>query len=367
MDQVDPGNRYTTPTMRIKRKRGRPRKDQSLLHRGSVSAPLGFAKVNGTQHCCTNAVADANDDMVGQAVAGVVEAAFDAGYLLTVKIGNSNTSLRGVVFKPGYYVPISAENDVAPHVQMIKRNEIPFPTETGYGFHHQSRERNETNHLLNGLPLVNQVPKLASQSPDPVLTKGKHGTPVSTHVVSDLSLRGNVVPVVLEPINNLNGLSMVNQISPVPFQARHTGSSNQKRVTPEEMQNDDGSSHQGPVEVLFGEEVKSMKPSTTDDVTRGAQVTSQSSAAHIGDSVAAGKSSAEDSGLSPDGESDSVSESLVIEPMRVKPFENKSIGRMSELLQAVQQNMMESQVPIVAESRNTDQRDVEALEAKTQA
>ncbi|KAJ0809898.1 hypothetical protein HanPI659440_Chr01g0020511 [Helianthus annuus] len=67
--------------------------------------------------------------MVGQTVTGVVEATFDAGYLLAVRIGNSKITLRGAVFKPGHTAPVTPENDVAPHVEMIKRTEIPFPTE----------------------------------------------------------------------------------------------------------------------------------------------------------------------------------------------------------------------------------------------
>lgn len=35
-----------------------------------------------------------------------------------------HSTLRGVVYKPGSYVPV-AENDVAPDVPMIRRNEVP--------------------------------------------------------------------------------------------------------------------------------------------------------------------------------------------------------------------------------------------------
>ena len=48
---------------------------------------------------------------VGQAVTAVVESEFDDGYVITGKIGNSD--LRGVLFKPGHYAPVTAENDVA--------------------------------------------------------------------------------------------------------------------------------------------------------------------------------------------------------------------------------------------------------------
>lgn len=119
----------------VKRKRGRPRKDQSQISGRSSNVlavrdqiqnnvPPGFERANGS--------VDHNDDaMVGQTVTGVIEATFDAGHLLSIRIGNSETSLRGVVFKPGHYMPVSTENDLAPQIQMIARNAVPSTA----GFH----------------------------------------------------------------------------------------------------------------------------------------------------------------------------------------------------------------------------------------
>lgn len=59
-----------------------------------------------------------------QAVTGVVESVFDAGYLITIKIGNSNITLRGVAFKPKHYTPVTAQNDAALHLQMINGNDV---------------------------------------------------------------------------------------------------------------------------------------------------------------------------------------------------------------------------------------------------
>lgn len=110
----------------VKRKRGRPRKDQSQIsgRSANVLAVRDQIQPNGSvDHC--------DDAMVGQTVTGVIEATFDSGYLLSIRIGNSETTLRGVVFKPGHYTPVSTENDLAPQIQMITRNAVPSPA----GFH----------------------------------------------------------------------------------------------------------------------------------------------------------------------------------------------------------------------------------------
>jgi hypothetical protein len=57
-----------------------------------------------------------DNTFVGQSVHGVLDGSFDAGYLLMVRVGDTDTVLRGVVFDPGMSVPISKENDIAPNV-----------------------------------------------------------------------------------------------------------------------------------------------------------------------------------------------------------------------------------------------------------
>lgn len=208
MNQLDRVNNSNAPPNNpVKRTRGRPRNDQSLKRRVVAPMPPGFeAKANGNQPHQQHVIDNANDGMVGQTVTGVVQAAFDSGYLLTVRIGNSNASLSGVVFTPGNFVPISKENDVAPNVRTITRNEVFLPMEN------QTRKRRprskrstvqhhglrgvETIHLSNGLTVSNIV------KPPP-------------------GLRGTVVPVVLQPVNLSNGLLTANQVPPVPSQANH--------------------------------------------------------------------------------------------------------------------------------------------------
>ncbi|CAH8388443.1 unnamed protein product [Eruca vesicaria subsp. sativa] len=86
-----------------KRKRGRPRKDEQ-----------------------ENARVTPNHDvnLVGKTVSGVVAGSFDAGYILNVKVDDSDTKLRGFVFARGKVVPVTPANDVAPNVKMFTKEEI---------------------------------------------------------------------------------------------------------------------------------------------------------------------------------------------------------------------------------------------------
>ncbi|XP_052207741.1 protein METABOLIC NETWORK MODULATOR 1 [Diospyros lotus] len=379
MDQVNQGsNNEAPPNLPVKRKRGRPRKDHSLSHGKSVKVPPGFGGVNGNQFHDVDATENANDSIVGQAVTGVVEAAFDAGYLLTVKIGNSNVSLRGVVFKPGHFVPISAENDVAPHVQMISRNEVSFPVQNQSrvrGRRPRSRERNEqrgnlsgsgTGHLLNESDPTSQLHNLAPAT-DQVSAEGKDTLPAAAYTVPSVGSRGTVVPVVLPIANQVNKVpadlslaadtvaSKKKQVKTVSNQVPLFQPQTSHLVTPEDLQNDNGPFQQGPEEVLHGEVVVSMKPTgvSTPNEVDGVHFSSQSPQAQIENSEAADKRE-KGSGLSLQRESVDKNEALFVEPLQSvptdtpnpsgridKPPEHNNIGRMCELLQALQDNMIE--------------------------
>ncbi|KAK7818282.1 uncharacterized protein LOC112024739 [Quercus suber] len=111
----------------MKRKRGRPRKDESLLSSKKKPAIPEPDSIKKNKESASTSGGGVNDVMVGQMVTGVIEGSFDAGYLLNVKLGDTDTLLRGVVFLPGRFTPISAANDVAPHVKMYNRKDIPIP------------------------------------------------------------------------------------------------------------------------------------------------------------------------------------------------------------------------------------------------
>lgn len=71
---------------------------------------------------------DCSDEgMVGSMVYGVVEGSFDAGYLISVRIGNNLAPFRGVVFQPRKVVAVTAANDVAPQAVMYERREMQVP------------------------------------------------------------------------------------------------------------------------------------------------------------------------------------------------------------------------------------------------
>ncbi|XP_021887395.1 uncharacterized protein LOC110806771 [Carica papaya] len=128
MNQLNQGPISSSPVdLPMKRKRGRPRKDENLAQAENKPVIAGSdAEIKNKQNTDTNnAVAD---DMVGQVVTGVIDGTFDAGYLLNVKVGDTDTHLRGLVFLPGRFAPITPANDVAPYATMYKRRDIPIPS-----------------------------------------------------------------------------------------------------------------------------------------------------------------------------------------------------------------------------------------------
>ncbi|KAK9268340.1 hypothetical protein L1049_000089 [Liquidambar formosana] len=404
MNQPDQGNdSVATANVPVKRKRGRPRKDKSLNRGENAPAPPGFGGVNGNQPRQVEPVEDANDVMVGQAVSGVVEAAFDAGYLLSVRVGNSDTTLRGVVFKAGRYVPVSAENDVAPNVQMIRRNEIHFPMQNQiqvHGNNPRSRERNEHHRHRNktSLPFnesqpANQVPRVGPRAANLIASKGKQVPAVASQAALSVASRGNVVPVVLQPVNLSNGLppatqaphlvsSKGKQVLPLALQAAHISngsapanqvpnvanqvltsqSQTSQQVASTGVQNEGDPLCRPMPQVLEGGESKSMNlhggPFETllGEVEKRIQVPSQSAETEIDNSESSGKLSNKDSGFTLGAEVPHMNEPLLIKPLQAvqpnlhnqsvsvpKPLENDRTGRMTELLQVVHENMMENQ------------------------
>ncbi|EOY12385.1 AT hook motif-containing protein, putative [Theobroma cacao] len=377
----------------LKRKRGRPRKfPKHNLYQGenaqtarnqnpnraeNIRIPPLFERVNGNQPLEADPINDANDVMVGQAVYGVIEAAFDAGYLLTVRVGNSDTTLRGVVFKPGHYVPVSAENDVAPNVQMIRRNEIPFPR--GRNEQHVNSHRNGTAHPFNEPGIANHVP--GARASNLGGSKSNHVQSVATQSASPLTRRGNLVPVVLQPASVPYGGSVANQPSLVASQPAHLVASKGKQVseaahtsnmgTPTNQMPTFGNKiypTQPPAEVLQETEAKSMTmpgmpfEKLLTEVMKRIQVPQQQMDGQ------GGNLSVKDSGHDMEDE-----QPLSIEPLQavqpahsssmLKPFDNFRTGKMTELLQAVQENMRETQASRTEEpatsSGETDQGDKE--------
>lgn len=374
----------------MKRKRGRPRKypkldigekahvvkDQSSNRVLNGRAPSVCEDVNGNQPPQVDSINDANDDMVGQEVSGVIEAGFDAGYLLSVRVGNSDTTLRGVVFKPGHFIPVSAENDVAPDIRMIRRNQIPLPAQTYTQVHGHSRRYRERHNFKsprngnNSFPVPGVAPEAASL----VVLKGKQASLVVP--------RGKV-PLVLQPAN---GVPLANQPSPVAIQGAHLAALKSKQVdggaqpsdasthnnqvpaignqalasqpqasnqvTPKDLQSENVPYIQPSAEVLPDLEVTSARlpglpfKNLSTEVWRRTQAPSESAKTEIESSGSADKMSVKNSGHSQKDEFNDMDRPLLIEPLQaiqpnlqnqptpsLEPIENNITGKMTELLQ----------------------------------
>lgn len=213
----------------LKRKRGRPRKyprpdsvespympspskKQTPVRVEPAPLPPGVQAVNGNQHLQRVQERESNDVMVGQAVSGVIEAVFDAGYLLSVRVGNSDTTLKGLVFKSGHFVPVCPENDVAPGIPMIQRTEVPFPSRPNQFQTPLPKEkigqplsasRIETL-PVNGSQSAPQVPRGAVSSSN-LVAAPRMSVPSVTGQINDQLARGNAVPVLFQP-NFSNGM-----------------------------------------------------------------------------------------------------------------------------------------------------------------
>ncbi|KAM0063504.1 hypothetical protein Hdeb2414_s0003g00091651 [Helianthus debilis subsp. tardiflorus] len=316
-----------------KRKRGRPRKDpsekraQRALSQAAAGPPPGFAKLPNNNTPRVDPINDPTAVMVGQTVTGVVQATFDAGYLIAVRIGNSNITLTGAVFKPGHTAPVTPENDVAPHVEMIKRADIPLPTEP------QPKRKRKRRSKEKSMQLVTYVGNGNGNGPDSVVPPS----------VPQVGARRPVNPVVLQPINLSNGLSTnqpaphlrasvgkpVHSVLPLAVyppnrsagQASDSQTSSQFMVTPSR----------------FGNENASVKHTEGDKTVKSSDV--------------------QDRAVKTEPDIGDMNEPLFVEPLQtrhtVQHFQRSPLlggvmhggtGRMTELLQAVQQNMGDDKI-----------------------
>lgn len=361
-------NSDASASVPARRKRGRPRKyprpnlnhgENDHVPRDGVNAcaPPGAEGANRNQPRQAEPIGEGNDIMMGQPVHGVIEAAFDAGYLLSVRVGPSETMLRGVVFKPGHYVPVSADNDVAPHVRMIRRNHVPFPAEN-FAQVQGSRSRDSRNgfaHLFGESQPANQMARVKARQ----VTSG----PVET--AKPVIPRGNVVPVVLKPVNLSNGGPAVNQPSQVGSQAHHlttfkgkqvsdtNGSTPTNQVLTEESQvlpSQPASSHQtipGGMQTeagVFKQFLTEELPESEDKPRNLPGMPFEKLLTEVMKRIQSPSQSVE---------TQTEDQALSIEPLQAvqmdhsvsmpKPLENYRTGKMTELLQAVQENMIETQ------------------------
>nr|XP_009789021.1 PREDICTED: uncharacterized protein LOC104236729 [Nicotiana sylvestris] len=128
MNDQNKHDHHTAPTIPpAKRRRGRPRKDGGLAKRVMLQTPTTPATENSNkiqQHAEMSQKDSTSENMLGQIVSGVVDGCFDAGYFLSINIGNNANTFRGLVFEPGQFSPITAANDIAPQVKMYHRSQV---------------------------------------------------------------------------------------------------------------------------------------------------------------------------------------------------------------------------------------------------
>ncbi|XP_022723487.1 uncharacterized protein LOC111280404 [Durio zibethinus] len=173
-------------------KRGRPHKDESVQGDNTLVAPASDSLKKKKQIVGTSN--PASENVVGQMVSGVIEGSFDAGYLLNVKVGDTNTHLRGVIFLPGRFTPVSAANDVARYAKMYKRKEMPIPFVNPQGqLHAVSRPSGKSEKPVGH---KNDEPNLPDQGLHTVLQSGATAATESQFASILIPLAGNL------PIND---------------------------------------------------------------------------------------------------------------------------------------------------------------------
>ncbi|KAL1206488.1 Protein METABOLIC NETWORK MODULATOR 1 [Cardamine amara subsp. amara] len=283
-----------------KRKRGRPRKHLKMESNvQSIGSPPGFSM---TQPQIRQR--DEDEAMVGQQIHGVIEATFEAGFLVSVKFENSDSVFRGLVFKPGRCDPVSVDNDIAPHLPMIRRNSdvvLHHGSANGGGRKSRVRQRRGSG--------------VRSRSRVPVPIQPAH----PMH---------HAVPVVLPPRQNGGGqvpIQPPHPVVPVKHQPAHLqNGGGQVPVNHGPMQTETGSQASGsgngkPFETLLTEVMNKGKVHQTTE------------------SIEADE---------PEEQALSIEPLQAIHPVHPvhmpKPVPSYGRGNMTELLQAVQENVKET-------------------------
>lgn len=110
------GNPLPDTSVPAKRGRGRPRKSDLTARQGEEGAPLSEPKQKRPRRAKGGFPPPLLDSgHVGQPVSGVLDGAFDAGYFVTVRIGDTDAVLRGVLFGPGFSMPLTEAQKAAHH------------------------------------------------------------------------------------------------------------------------------------------------------------------------------------------------------------------------------------------------------------
>ncbi|OIV93418.1 hypothetical protein TanjilG_02955 [Lupinus angustifolius] len=127
-----------------------------------TSLPPGYEGVDRNQQLQRDQKNGSYDTIVGQAVSGVIEAVFDAGYLLNVRVG-SDTILRGDNFSNGVPIsnqPLQVMTQISLGSGTIVSSEIPAGGSQAIISHTQ----NSQNMLSSGMPSEEVVKRVQPPS-----------------------------------------------------------------------------------------------------------------------------------------------------------------------------------------------------------
>ncbi|KAJ6950522.1 hypothetical protein NC651_004252 [Populus alba x Populus x berolinensis] len=187
MSEANQGNNPdASATVHLKRRRGRSRKYpkmevdhevnahvpgiQNLNHGENAHAPLGFEVVNSNQTHQVGPVNNAIDAMIGQSVYGVIEATFDAGYLLNVRVeGMRFPGPRGRNGRRGR----NAHADRAANPPVNLSNGALSASATNQTAHlvpSKGKQVLDAAHSSNGLTPTNEIIQFQSQNNHQVIT-----------------------------------------------------------------------------------------------------------------------------------------------------------------------------------------------------
>ncbi|KAG6794031.1 hypothetical protein POTOM_003264 [Populus tomentosa] len=336
MSEANQGNNPdASAIVPLKRRRGRPCKYpkmevdheanahvlgiQNLNHGENAHAPPGFGVVSSNQPHQVGPVNNAIDAMIGQSVYGLIEATFDAGYLLNVRVGDTETTWRGVVFKPLHLML-----DITS--LLIQKMILPQMFQGSEGMRFPLREK----------AIIRYTPVSLGLEVEMVGSKGKQVLSVvpKTPTIS----RGNVVPVVLQPVNLSNGVLSASATN----QTAHLVPSKGKQVIPSPFnQNPAGGLHESEASPMKTTHMPFEKLLT--EVIRRVHAPSQSTETN---SSLAVNLPVEDSGIVEKKDGSDTEQALSVKPLQVLqpivdghpavasiPSEDYKTGKMTQLLQ----------------------------------
>ncbi|XP_004507694.1 uncharacterized protein [Cicer arietinum] len=213
----------------MKRKRGRPRKEENVVHKSENV--LNFNQPPTGQANGSDGV------MLGKVVTGVIEASFNDGYLVNVKVAETDSFLRGVVFLPGQVIPVTAENDVAPHVQMIKRKEFPIPM-VNPQVQAQTTEVHGALTSLQPIGLQIQVPLHREHALPTEIISVPPGISEPEHVNQSSSLKSELeCDKTVKQGDKLHELDVSTQVEKLGFRANNGGAEKESRPVASETMN----------------------------------------------------------------------------------------------------------------------------------